>query len=154
MLFRSDLGSLTRFTVEAWVKFNSLPEPYSLPTLVTNTYPGGSNVNFSLGFNGTNGTGDWNGRLCGGFFNSGWRNTLGFYPSINTWYNVCVTYDGSFVRLYNNGALDSSLNYVGTPATSGAGVRIARRWDDVNYIDGYIPVVRIYNRALSADEVK
>ena len=150
----SDLGSLTRFTVEAWVKFNSIPTTNKFPAIVTNTYPGGSNLNFSLGFNGANGTGFWNGRLCGGFFNGAWRNTLGFIPVINTWYNVCVTYDGSTVRFYNNGVQDSFLTYTGTPASSGAGIRIARRWDDIDYIDGYIPVVRIYNRALSASDVK
>lgn len=150
----SDLGSLSRFTVEAWVYFNSIPTTDYFPSIVTNTYLGGSNVNFSLGFNGANGTGFWNGRLCGGFFNGAWRNTLGFIPAINTWYNICVTYDGTTVRFYNNGVQDSFLTYTGTPATSGSGVRIARRWDDTNYIDGYIPVVRIYNRALSATEVK
>jgi hypothetical protein len=28
-----------------------------------------------------------------------------------------------------------------------------RRWDDVDYIDGVLPIVRIYNRALSATEI-
>lgn len=150
----SDLGTLSNFTLESWVKFVTVPTINLFPAIIANTFTGIPNtLNFSLGFNGVNGSGAWNGRLCGGFYNGTWRNTLGFVPQANVWYNVAVTYDGTNIIFYNNGAEDSRLNYAGNPTSSGHGIRIARRWDDTNYINGYVPIVKIYNRALTASEV-
>jgi len=67
------------------------------------------------------------------------------------------TYNGSTVTLYVNATTTFTLSYGGTPQ-SGGGIRIARRWDDVanvttNFTDGVMPVVKIYNRSLAAEEV-
>ncbi len=40
-------------------------------------------------------------------------------------------------------------NYAGTPSL----VRLMKQWDNEDYINGILPIVRIYNRALSATEI-
>ena len=149
----SDLGSLSQFTVETWFYLNSLPTTAGAAAIVTNAFPGTtSTLNFSIGLNNSPLTAN----IVGGFFDGGWRNTAGFAPVINTWYNTSVTYNGATVIQYLNGASQSSLSYVGTPTSSNAGYRIARRWDDGtanDHINGLIPIVRVYNRALSATEI-
>jgi hypothetical protein len=145
----ADLGTLSNFTINCWYYMNTVPQSNKYPALVCNTYDLVSKVNFSLGVN----EAPWSGKIAGGFYNSGWYNAAGFTPTANTWTNACVTYDGSYIRLYRDGSLFSSAATSTAAVTSGQGVRIARRWDDVDYIDGYIPIVNIYNRALSASEV-
>jgi hypothetical protein len=145
----ADLGTLSNFTINCWYYMNTVPQSNKYPALVCNTYDLVSKVNFSLGVNES----PWSGKIAGGFYNSGWYNAAGFTPTANTWTNACVTYDGSNIKLYRDGVLFSSAATSTAAVTSGQGVRIARRWDDVDYIDGYIPIVSIYNRALSANEI-
>lgn len=145
----ADLGTLSNFTINCWYYMNTVPQSNKYPALVCNTYDFVSKVNFSLGVNES----PWSGKIAGGFYNSGWYNAAGFTPTANTWTNACVTYDGSNIKLYRDGVLFSSAATSTAAVTSGQGVRIARRWDDVDYIDGYIPIVSIYNRALSANEI-
>lgn len=145
----ADLGTLSNFTINCWYYMNTVPQSNKYPALVCNTYDLVSKVNFSLGVNES----PWSGKIAGGFYNSGWYNAAGFTPTANTWTNACVTYDGSNIKLYRDGVLFSSAATSTAAVTSGQGVRIARRWDDVDYIDGYIPIVSIYNRALSGNEI-
>ena len=149
----TNLGDLNTFTTEAWVKWNGNPAG-GTNAVITNLYDGVSKVNFTLGA-----AEPLSATVRAGFFNGAWRNTsTGQTPTLGIWYHYAGTYDGTTVRLYINGISSHTLTYTGTPGSGGA-IRIARRWDDVanvttNFTDGVIPVVRIYNRALSATEVK
>ncbi len=77
--------------------------------------------------------------------------------SLNTWYHVVGTYDGSTMRLYVNGEevgsldvqidVDWSTGYYGTYIGADA-------YFNNRFFNGLIDEVRVYNRALSADEVK
>lgn len=147
-----NIGSLTSFSIESWARTNKSLTG-KVTTVVTNQYDLVSNLNYSMGTN--NSPGSYN--MTFGFFNGSWRNVTGFSMALNTWYHMMGTYDGSNVRFYYNGVADTPLSYVGT-AASGGEIRIARRWDDVannaaNFFSGDIPIVKIYNRALSASEV-
>lgn len=147
-----NIGSKSVWTLEAWVRFNSSLTG-QVGMVVGNQYNGASSLNFTIGTNGA--PGSYNIQV--GFFDGSWRNTTGFAPALNTWYQIVGTYDGSVIRQYVNGsASGGTLNYVGTP-TSGGEIRLMRRWDDVvsstNLIDGDLSIVRIYDRALSASEV-
>ncbi len=147
-----NLGDLNQWTVEVWFRISkSLTGKVS--SLVTNQYNLATKLNFSVGTN--NAPSSYN--LVVGFFNGAWRNTTGFVPSLNTWYQVVGTYDGSVLRQYVNGtASGGTLNYAGTPQ-SGGEVRLMRRWDDTvssgNLIAGDLAIVKIYNQALSASDV-
>jgi hypothetical protein len=79
--------------------------------------------------------------------------------SNGTWYFVMVTYNGSSVNMYINGAAD------GTPVTGisgslqhtdGTDLNIGRRDPSgaAGYFNGKIDEVMIYNRGLTSDEVR
>lgn len=147
-----DIGSKRSWTAEVWVKFNSSLTG-QVSSVVTNQF-NGSNLNFSIGTN--NAPSSYN--IVVGFFNGAWRNTTGFAPVLGSWYQIVGTYDGLVIRQYVNGsASGGTLNYVGT-SSSGGEIRMMGRWDDLtgatNYIDGDLAIARIYNRALTATEIK
>ena len=147
-----DLGSLNNFTVSCWFKLNTLPTTSGAAAVVANVY-NGSVLNFSVGLNRS----PTSSNMCGGFYDGAWRTTNGFTPTTGKWYNTSVTYNGSQIIQYLDGVQQSTLTYTGTPTSSGQGIRIGRRWDSapnsVDFIDGEIPLVQIYNRVLSSSEV-
>jgi hypothetical protein len=147
-----DQGDLNIWTVEAWAKVTS-SLTNQVTAIVTGQYNLSTKLNFSIGTN--RAPGSYN--LCAGFFDGAWRNTEGFSPTLNTWYHLVGTYDGSTVSFYVNGLLNSFLNYAGAPQ-SGGEIRIARRWDGVtnnsiNFFPGDIALIRVYNRSLNTSEV-
>lgn len=144
-----ELGALSSFTLDAWIHFKSLPSSNEFPAIVTNVFPGGSYVGYAMGVLNA----PWDGKFTGGFYNQGWKITEGFSPSVNTWYHFATTYDGQTVSFYKDGVLYSQNNVGSSAVSSGLGGYIARRWDAADHIDGEIPTVKIYNRALSPTEI-
>lgn len=76
----------------------------------------------------------------------------------NQWYHTMVTYDQSFQRLYVNGTQVYSAALSGPIGNLYANdLRIGARGapgSAYGFFNGSIPVVKIYNRALSAGEVR
>ncbi len=145
-------GSLSNWSIEAFFRVTSSLTG-QVTMIVGGQYDLASNLNFSMGTN--RAASSYN--ICVGFFNGAWRNTDGFAPSLNVWYHVVGTYNGTTIIQYNNGVLNTQLSYAGT-SQSGGEIRIARRWDEsatnsINFFPGDIAMVRIYNRALSSTEV-
>lgn len=145
-------GNLSTWTAESFVRFTA-SFGTKVAMVVGNQYNGVSSLNFSIGTNNA----PTNFNIAVGFFDGTWHNTTGVAYDQNTWFHITGTYDGSVIRQYTNGTQVDSLNYIGTP-TSGGEIRINRRWDDIlsssNLFDTNIAIVRIYNRALSAAEVR
>ncbi len=93
--------------------------------------------------------------------------TLNYFSSsvsfiINTWYHCVHTYDGSIQKLYLNGNLLNSMSTSGSIAYDvnntlvtigsdfqGAGYNSGVSW----FLNGKLAQVRIYDRALSSDEI-
>ena len=74
--------------------------------------------------------------------------------SNNLWHAIVVTYDGSAVRMYVDGSLDSACNL--KLATTQSIFRLGARTPGDNlpeFFNGSLSNLRIYNRALSPDEV-
>lgn len=97
------------------------------------------------------------------FGDNSWRYTHGgigseFYhsqtPSISGYIHCIITYDGSLVKVWRNGY------YAGSQASSGTadfsnGFKIGYWSDGGDYAwNGPIPIVKIYNTAISAEQVK
>lgn len=88
--------------------------------------------------------------------NWAWVGSTAF--NTNQWYHTMLTYDQSYQRLYVNGvqvysaALSGAIGNVYSEA-----LRIGARGGNgaaYGFFNGQIPVVKVYNRALSAGEVK
>lgn len=147
-LTMNDVGSLSTFTCEAFVRITSMPPGYAC--YISNVYPGtASKVNFALGHVASPST------ISCGFFDGSWRYSPTFTPSTNTWYHVVGTYDGSLLKLFINGVSQGTpTSYTGTPTTSNGGIRIGRRWDNPDYFTGHLSSIKLYNRALTDAEIR
>ena len=143
----ASLASMTRFTIEVWLYFNGTSYG-GQPAIVTEVLTGP--LNFFLGtLNGASPP-----DIQFGYFPGAWNitNTPYSFPS-NGWYHIVGTYDGTSVNLYINKVLVRSNNYSDTPSSSNGGIRFMRRWDSGDYYGGGLAIVRIYNGALSADQI-
>ena len=70
------------------------------------------------------------------------------------WQSCTIAYNGSTKYIYRNGVLDNSVSSSTMQWYTGAILRIAARQDSsLLPIDGKMPSVKIYNRALSAAEM-
>jgi Concanavalin A-like lectin/glucanases superfamily/Fibronectin type III domain len=72
--------------------------------------------------------------------------------SLNTWYYVVATYDGTTAKLYVNGSLDSTLAITATPTQTTNPLNIGRRPDGY-YNNAVLDEVAIYSSALSATQI-
>lgn len=161
-----DFGStLSNFTVEVWFYLNSLPSVGTVQAFVTQFYNGvapSNRINFSLGFNGTDVNGAYDGKINAGFYlndtdlNLQWWCTSGFTPTVSTWYQSVMVFDGSNIYQYTNGVQEGIPRDTPFIVMNSGGTRnyLMRRWDDTNFVDGRLAIVRIYNKSLSASEIR
>jgi hypothetical protein len=150
-------NNLLTWTISAWFKVESFVG--GLPSILSGIFCGSStpvkedSVNFAMAF--YNGAGN-DGKIYGGFYQPGaWEIvSLGFAPTLGTWYNGVVTYDGSTINFYiNNSLIATASGVYSTTLNSDVGYRVGRRWDGAETLDGYIPVAMVYNRVLTTDEL-
>ena len=127
----------TSFTLEGWV-FNTAASPYE--TFITV----GSNRDLYLD----------NGVIS--FDNGATAITFGAALPTNAWRHVAVTYDGTTMRAYVNGALYGNAQAIALPSVTAA-VQIGA-WifgnQNADYFSGTVDEIRVYSRALSAAEVQ
>ena len=85
-----------------------------------------------------------------------WRTVTGSTNSVpvGQWTYVAGTFDGSYMRVYINGVLNSSLSHFGTIAPCGTGLRIGAESYMYRKFNGTIDEVRIWNRALAEQEIQ
>ena len=88
--------------------------------------------------------------------NTGTRHYISTYlSSLNTWYHVAATYDGTFQKLYVNGQEVASSSWSSIFSISSLGLTLGKDYEaNIQYLRGILDDVKIYNRALSAEEIK
>ena len=131
-------------TLEAWVN----------PTTVSNAwrdviYKG--NDNYYLEATSTGGSAPDGGGTFGGR-GADVRGTTALTRAV--WSHIAVTYDGTTLRLYINGAQTSSQARTGSITTSTNPLQIGGDSIYGQYFSGSIDDVRVYNRPLSAAEIQ
>ena len=98
------------------------------------------------------------GAAPGGGGTFGGTDDAGAYASTplapNTWTHLAVTYDGATVNLYVNGVLVSSGAETGDLLTSGNPLQIGGDSIYGQYFQGMIDEVRVYNVALTVDQIQ
>ncbi len=81
----------------------------------------------------------------------------GIFPTVGKWFHVCAVQNGNGNTgyLYVNGAQIGSAVQTGTTANTTSRIQIGARTgsSDSRWLAGAVDDVRIYNRALSAQEV-
>lgn len=144
-----DIGVQTNFSISVWFKRTAAIG--SGGSIVSEAYTGGNYVNLAI-YGGTYGATDT--EFVGGFFSSAWNIGAPQTFALNTWVQMTVTWDGTDVKTYINGALVDTTNYSGqTTSSTGLGYRIGRRWDNPDYVTGDLGEIRIDGVALTAAQV-
>lgn len=76
------------------------------------------------------------------------------YFALNTWYFICLKYDGQKVKLYLNGDVYDSANFSGTLTTDNYPLILGKHTPGATrYLKGKLDDIRIYKRALSDAEI-
>jgi len=144
--YSTTLDLKTSWTVEAWIKHRDVSTPIR-QEYVRGIDTAGAAQYYMLLEAGT---------ILIAFYNSvyGWYPlNSGFSPSNNIWYNVAGSWDGTTLRIYVNGELKNSGVPGFSPDKDLLKVRIGM-YDPSRPMNGPIDEVRIYNRALSAAEIR
>ncbi len=72
---------------------------------------------------------------------------------LHKWYYIALTYNGSVVTGYVNASKVWSVTHTSV-IYKGGNIYIASNEGTGSYLNGYLALVRVYNRALSEDEIK
>lgn len=75
-------------------------------------------------------------------------------PSLNTWHHIACTYDGTTQKLYLNGSLVASASTSQTVSVSQNLIIGKQSYSDVAYFNGSINNLKIFNTALTQDQVR
>lgn len=133
----------------AWVKADAGTRGY----IVSKTYAS-SVIPFSLNIGGNDASANLDGI---GFYSGGWKNS-GITTDIRgdgQWHFIVGTYDGTTLKYYVDGVLDSSSTEgSGVLPKNNATVDVGRYLQDNDFFGGQIDEVRIYNVALTTTEIK
>src|ERR1700757_239529 len=135
-------------TVEGWfypTAYASSSNP--VPALITENYLGDGNVQFDMHLDGPNQN------LVGGFFDGNWNIVQAHY-NLNQWQHYACTYDQQNLVLYINGVQVASMPLTNPLPVGTDGWRMGQRWDNPDFYQGSMDEVRIWNRALCAQEIQ
>ena len=151
----TSLPLLPTWTVEVWHSYTGT-NTGDAPTIVNESYlQGGSyGINYVLGCSGFSPPNNAN--LATSFYNGSWHYTDTGYSidTINAWYHIVGSFDGTNLKLYVNGGLTETQEVTGqTLSSNESGIRLMRRWDGAEYWGGWLKSVKIYNGALPDSEV-
>jgi hypothetical protein len=142
------ISGWSALTYNVWVNVSQNPS-YIFPGFIS-TYTTAVALNTSVGSWET-GRGLWyEVDTVNGNYESGSPGLNTF--SLNTWFNVCMVYDGTNVYAYYNNSLDKQFSASGVLKTI-SDIRIGNTFQ-YGFLNGKIAVAQIYNRALSASEVQ
>ncbi len=150
--YSSILNPTRAMTITAWVKYRSFTDS----AILSEGDLDGGDGSYSMG-TGCGAAGNhfvFSPGMPDGSLNEGCGLFSNASASLNTWYHVVGTYDGSYIKIYVNGSLDNSFATSTTMHMATNSVIIGGYFSPGNLVDGTIDDVRIYNRSLSATEVK
>jgi serralysin len=74
--------------------------------------------------------------------------------TVNTWTHLTMTFDGTALRVYQNGVLVRTANFTGNIVASGSPLRIGGNAVWGEFYAGLMDDVRVFNRALTLEEIQ
>lgn len=146
------LDGSSNMTVEAWVRFESLPAFGSDGfDFVSKAQSSGNNRSYVFYFTSTDNTLRWVNQYDG---MNGSDVGVSWNPLIGTWYHVVASKSGANVSFYVNGS-QVGLTQTGTSTVYNgtAPFRIGAHGNNQSYFDGLIDDVRVWNVARTQEEI-
>jgi len=147
----SSLDLTDKLTIEAWIYWKG---PYGGPDvqIITNKE---NSYEWGIGDTRDEGILQWALKTAETWE---WHNTEIKIPT-NQWVHVAITYNGSHVKAYKDGSLESTIADPdgGAVVVNNEDLKIGARGGDESaaaFFNGIIDEVRIYNRALTEEEIK
>ena len=96
----------------------------------------------------------YGGSLQFGLNSGSWTTITTTIPTVNTWFHVCATWDGSDMKLYVDGVLASSASKTGTITYTSNNTTIGKNSTLSGFEwDGKISNVALFSSAISQDDV-
>jgi hypothetical protein len=159
-----DLNPIQQLTIEAWVfpTANSGSPGDFVGIIVNKESEAGTPTQYEIGRRNEVGCGIPTGNFALGGLSglpsecSGWVDGNAFLP-LNTWSHIGLTFDGTTVRAYANGALTRQVAVSGTLLITNGSLRIGARVTSLPFASfwaGDIDEVSLYNRVLSDTEIQ
>jgi len=135
-----------QLTLEAWIKWNVVPQTASAWANIINK---NNDNEWQLQHNSTND------KIEFALRTSIARKNITSVRTIQKdgWYHVVGTYDGANMKLYLNGVLESSINQTGNITVSASNVSIGQSVNNSRRFRGVIDEVRILDFVLTPEEV-
>jgi len=140
---------VTNLTFTAWFKSDdagSIGDDYVAQRIISHPRTS-TNSRLALGIN--------NNRIATYWYDGGHNVREGTTTlTAGVWYHIALTYDGAALKIYLNGEEENSFDESSMTAPSAsATIKIARHIDGSRDFAGVLDDVRVYNRALTADEI-
>jgi len=139
------------FSITMWAKFDTFPSSSAGEAILQK---GDQSSNRAYGLSIYNTSGDTNTQILLSTDGSNWFNTLkgSTNLSVGTWYHISATYDGTTVKLYLDGVLDSSEAETDDIQANSSALVLGYN-GSAGFMDGRLANVGIWSRALSLEEV-
>lgn len=132
-------GITSQITVDAWVNFEDVRNAFYVRT------PYDSGLAWGLD--------RWGGLLRFHIYDGSVYKicSMAWTPTINTWYHIAGTYDGTTLKLYLDGVLSETFGYAGDIDPTGKGVVMGARYSygGADFHKGLIDEVHIWDVAIS-----
>ncbi|NLJ06727.1 MAG: T9SS type A sorting domain-containing protein [Sphingobacteriales bacterium] len=142
----ASLNITSAITLEAWIKPRSFGNNEAIIDKLKDISPQGG---YNLSVMGTKKV-SFKMHLASGAFELQSISTL----DTGIWYHISATYDGTTAKIYINGVLDNSSSVSSSIASNTEKIYVG--YDDADtsrHFHGYISEVRIWNTALTADDI-
>lgn len=153
--------NLETLTISMWIKPDTITSSEYGLSLIENRAGTGNSSNYEIAIDGAkNGTSN-DGKIRLGYYSSGWRSIASsITPEVGQWQHIAMSIDSASdtYAFYLNGAqTDTGSTPVDLDNTHSSLTMALGRNDDTadnDYYDGQMDDVRIYNRALSLEEIQ
>ena len=137
------------FTLECWAKYDFLDQSSSWNVLVSN---GSISSSGGSGFSLASSISSFSIRL-----NAGTAVTKSFGTdnmTVGNWYHLVVTREGTSLKTYRDTSLKNSSTIISVDVDTSLPVRIGRDTNTDRFYQNLISDVRLYDRALTSDEIE
>lgn len=142
----TSLRLTNNMTLSSWFKFNLSASSQQTLILKENYVSPTNNTGYILRADATNKT------ISFVLLNNSVNSVSASNIQNNAWYNVISTYDGSQIKLYINGVLSGTTNYVGGALTNNSPLYVGQPTAGFR-VNGNIANTQIYDRSITQSEV-